>query len=1186
MALWLIGPREQDPLDTSLQLSLAGLPFEARMFSGQDDLGALIKTYQPDGVLLLEPLTRVLPEGIWQIELPLVGLCSSQLLDGVPPAQVGRLLSALDGVIPLDHKLRALVLESVPESVPVSRTLWVLGPQHRPSSDASSQRAALFASGYLLTHNWSPKMARCEQLAEPPNYFIRMHPGRLPFYFQRVPLLLSDESLHSGHLQALACGASLLLHRESEAAADLSELLTAGQDFLVYDDASLEPLLNSLTAGSVPRPRADLARLNALRLEQALPAALAELADRLKPGTARLTDPFIESLQHCGVPHPLSIWRLRQLIEHLPPGEQRIAIELCFYLRLVTSAYSQTDPAQIHPAVDARLQHLPLGPDRELIRLSALMVRNQPGQALTLVRQLLHNPPKLSQLRLVASWHKDALLLELAEQNPEQALLNWLRYLEALCLASLNQTAEAVQALEALIDTHYFVSGVTLWLNLQARLPVSAQARQAAGRWLELHPQNLDLARFLIQALSQDRSAALALCQRYQDLSRRHLTRAQELERFLALERSLQPDTSALAAAASGTVHLLWEGPLHSHSSLASINARWMLRLSHEPDMHVGHIPYGPPDLAPEPETAVLEQRWLSPVDVFVSHRWPPRNEPPSEGKWASIIPWEFGVIPESWTIQLNAQLDRIWVPSQFVAQSFVISGVRPELLSVIPNGVDTAVLRPEGDALTLKTAKSNRFLFVGGMLERKGLDILLDAYSLAFTAADDVCLVIKGFGSDSHYAMHPFQTRIQALQTTPDAPEILYLEDDLSAEQMAELFRACQAYVHPYRGEGFGMPILEAMACGLPVLIPNAGPAPEFCPLDAGWQVPTRIRFEGSRDVQGMGLSRGYPYYTEVDITALAETLRAVLNDPQERRRRGQNAAQAARGYDWEQIFPLLKREISELAKRPVARYLRGPEPVDSGLLLRPDRWLIDRPLPAQLSEKAQELIWYSHPDQREELSARGYKQLQYQPLAVNFKRFSPDIAPLVLEESLNRFVFLTIFDWERDAGWQDLLTAYFSVFQESDPVNLVFKPLSVRGTDFETMLDTLMDWITAQGFDPETVPGLTFVQEDLTPETLPGLYRGADCFVAAHAVSGAWHLLAQASGVPVISCGHFLFLERPFSEVFRPGDISHLAWLLRQHQDKPDSGRGRIVRECLEAVHGQNQSAAARLEAQLFGG
>ena len=52
-----------------------------------------------------------------------------------------------------------------------------------------------------------------------------------------------------------------------------------------------------------------------------------------------------------------------------------------------------------------------------------------------------------------------------------------------------------------------------------------------------------------------------------------------------------------------------------------------------------------------------------------------------------------------------------------------------------------------------------------------------------------------------------------------PNAPEILHLNTDLPSDALPGLYTACDCLVHPYRGEGFGLPVLEAMACGTPVV-------------------------------------------------------------------------------------------------------------------------------------------------------------------------------------------------------------------------------------------------------------------------------------------------------------------------------------------------------------------------------
>ena len=48
--------------------------------------------------------------------------------------------------------------------------------------------------------------------------------------------------------------------------------------------------------------------------------------------------------------------------------------------------------------------------------------------------------------------------------------------------------------------------------------------------------------------------------------------------------------------------------------------------------------------------------------------------------------------------------------------------------------------------------------------------------------------------------------------------------------EELAGLYAACDCLVHPYRGEGFGLPIAEAMACGLPAIVTGYGAAMDFC--------------------------------------------------------------------------------------------------------------------------------------------------------------------------------------------------------------------------------------------------------------------------------------------------------------------------------------------------------------------
>src|SRR5262249_10328994 len=151
---------------------------------------------------------------------------------------------------------------------------------------------------------------------------------------------------------------------------------------------------------------------------------------------------------------------------------------------------------------------------------------------------------------------------------------------------------------------------------------------------------------------------------------------------------------------------------------------------------------------------------------------------------------------------------------SRFVRDVYVRSGVPAEKVRIVPLGVDPAVFTPEGSTFPVPEA-GVLFLYVGGTIHRKGADLLLRAYTSAFGRDDDVCLVVKDMGTGTFYADQNFGHAFRQAQADPRCPGIVYLDGELTDLQLASLYRACSCLVLPYRGEGFGLPALEAMACG-----------------------------------------------------------------------------------------------------------------------------------------------------------------------------------------------------------------------------------------------------------------------------------------------------------------------------------------------------------------------------------
>jgi glycosyltransferase involved in cell wall biosynthesis len=208
----------------------------------------------------------------------------------------------------------------------------------------------------------------------------------------------------------------------------------------------------------------------------------------------------------------------------------------------------------------------------------------------------------------------------------------------------------------------------------------------------------------------------------------------------------------------------------------------------------------------------------------------------------------------------------------------------------------------------------------VGGTIRRKGADLLLQAYADAFSDDDDVTLVFKDTGASSFYRHNTLLPQVRRLAARPAAAPVLVLTEEMDDAALAALYRGCDALVLPYRGEGFGMPLVEAMACGRPVVATAAGPAPEFCSADCAYLLPA-AEVPVTEPPPPFGEFTAPWTWFEPDVIALAETLRAIYEDRAEAARRGLRAAERiSRTHAWPQITRLYLERIAHLTGLPAS--------------------------------------------------------------------------------------------------------------------------------------------------------------------------------------------------------------------------------------------------------------------------
>jgi len=177
-----------------------------------------------------------------------------------------------------------------------------------------------------------------------------------------------------------------------------------------------------------------------------------------------------------------------------------------------------------------------------------------------------------------------------------------------------------------------------------------------------------------------------------------------------------------------------------------------------------------------------------------------------------------------------------IVTPSQWSKKGFINSGAPPERVIVIPHGIDPNIYHPLSSEERQRVRQELGwdgfvFLNIGSMFGSKGIHFLLKAFAIVVEQYPEAQLVLKGL--DSLYTsldhLNELFKDLTVSEIEKILPRLTYIGESLSFAEMAQLYQAADVYVSPYMSEGFNMPVLEAVACGLPVICTKGGPTDDF---------------------------------------------------------------------------------------------------------------------------------------------------------------------------------------------------------------------------------------------------------------------------------------------------------------------------------------------------------------------
>jgi glycosyltransferase involved in cell wall biosynthesis len=236
----------------------------------------------------------------------------------------------------------------------------------------------------------------------------------------------------------------------------------------------------------------------------------------------------------------------------------------------------------------------------------------------------------------------------------------------------------------------------------------------------------------------------------------------------------------------------------------------------------------------------------------------------------------------KQWALGMLARLQQSRAAALLIASPEAISRIaRPDRhrghIYEVPHGIDLARFPPRQEPPSRPSV-----LFLANVIRRKGIFTLLEAFARVARDVPDVELVIAGSGGDLDEVR-------AALAATPGLR--VRVLGRVERDDIPTVMREHSVYCLPSYGEPFGMSILEAMACGLPVVATRAGGVPHLVGDQGGRLVPPR------------------------DVDALADALVEILKSPDLQRAMGRhNRARVEADFEAETAVDRLEAAYADV--------------------------------------------------------------------------------------------------------------------------------------------------------------------------------------------------------------------------------------------------------------------------------
>ncbi|MGH7889340.1 MAG: glycosyltransferase family 4 protein, partial [Thermodesulfobacteriota bacterium] len=250
---------------------------------------------------------------------------------------------------------------------------------------------------------------------------------------------------------------------------------------------------------------------------------------------------------------------------------------------------------------------------------------------------------------------------------------------------------------------------------------------------------------------------------------------------------------------------------------------------------------------------------------------------------------------------RLNNYFDLVLVPTRFVEDTLSGNGLNVPI-KLLPWGIDRKTFNPSAKPKKIPGLKGFNFVYAGAFYERKGVDALVNAYLEEFSPGEDVSLIIKEAMRCEH--LEPWVLKVMEQYDSPIHPKIIHINRE--DKDMAGYFTAADVGVFPFRGEGFGLPVLECIASGRPVIATEGTGPMDFCSS------------ENARFIKAKKKLTKNHLHLEPDIKHLRVLMREAFENGKLTDKERAFVSGSVNKFTWERTVGTLNSIIKQIPRRP----------------------------------------------------------------------------------------------------------------------------------------------------------------------------------------------------------------------------------------------------------------------------